>query len=303
MSTQSPSTGRVIAVLNHLAERPDGYLTLAEISAGLGLSKATAHGLLTGLVQAGYVARHPVDKSYSLGNRLIAIGNAAIARHLDVVRHARVEMEMLGEQAAGQCIATRRLGDEVVVIFVIGTPTGPFGATIGYRAPFAPPFGMAYAAWLPENQLTAWLARSSLDPEHEARYREYVRVVRDRGFSLSTHGRVRERLEHLMVELLARRSEPNARDLLHAVTRRLAIEQGELAELDAGRSYSIRLIGAPVFDATGEVVMSLGLTGLPLVSGTTLRDLGYQLVIIARRLSDWLRAGTPELGEAPGTGR
>ena len=53
------------------------------------MSKATAHGVCTTLTGAGWLLRHPVDKTYTLGPALIAAGHAAGARQLDLVDHAR----------------------------------------------------------------------------------------------------------------------------------------------------------------------------------------------------------------------
>ncbi|MEU8221422.1 IclR family transcriptional regulator [Kribbella sp. NPDC048915] len=69
----SPLTGsaRVLAVLRHLAEHPDGS-RLADVSAALGAPKSSAHRALGSLVQAGF-ARQDADGLYHLGFDLMRL--------------------------------------------------------------------------------------------------------------------------------------------------------------------------------------------------------------------------------------
>lgn len=65
------------AVLEFMAARPDERFTLSELARGCKLNKATAHSLLNELTGAGLLLRHPGEKRYSLGPRLVTIGLAA----------------------------------------------------------------------------------------------------------------------------------------------------------------------------------------------------------------------------------
>jgi DNA-binding IclR family transcriptional regulator len=81
VARRAPAIERCVAVLNHLAERPRESFTLSQIARELDLNKATAHSLLTTLVDAGYLVRHQRDKSYGLGPALIALGNASLTAY------------------------------------------------------------------------------------------------------------------------------------------------------------------------------------------------------------------------------
>ena len=72
----SPSVQRVVAVLNLFADHPDQAFTLTDIVRTLKLSRATCHGLLLSLVEAGYLYR-TTDKSYVLGAALLHVGEMA----------------------------------------------------------------------------------------------------------------------------------------------------------------------------------------------------------------------------------
>jgi DNA-binding IclR family transcriptional regulator len=67
----------VVTVLEFLAARPDERFTLSELARGCDLNKATAHALLTELTARGVLLRHPDEKRYSLGPRLVPVGDAA----------------------------------------------------------------------------------------------------------------------------------------------------------------------------------------------------------------------------------
>ncbi|GHF83653.1 DNA-binding IclR family transcriptional regulator [Amycolatopsis bartoniae] len=67
------SIERAAAILRLLA-RGSGRLGLADIAAGLGLAKGTAHGLLRTLQGVGFVHQDPVSGKYSLGDALSHLG-------------------------------------------------------------------------------------------------------------------------------------------------------------------------------------------------------------------------------------
>ena len=77
MARPAPGADRSVAVLELLADHPDERFTLSEVARRCGLNKATAHALLSALTAHGILLRHPEEKRYSLGPRLIAIGDAA----------------------------------------------------------------------------------------------------------------------------------------------------------------------------------------------------------------------------------
>src|SRR5690606_6335189 len=73
----APGAERTVAVLELMAAHPDERCTLSEVARRCGLNRATAHALLSALTARGVLVRHPDEKRYSLGPRLVAIGEAA----------------------------------------------------------------------------------------------------------------------------------------------------------------------------------------------------------------------------------
>ena len=64
--------------------------------------------MLTALTDAGYVLRHPVDKTFTLGPAVIAVGNAAAVRQYEFVDFARGEMQALADELAVAASPARR---------------------------------------------------------------------------------------------------------------------------------------------------------------------------------------------------
>ena len=285
MPRPAPSVSRVVTLLNLLGDHANEFLTLSEIARRLDLNKATAHGILNALTDAGYVIRHPNDKGYSIGPMVVAVGRAAIAPEMELLALARHDMETIAEAAGGQCVAVVEKGNQLLVVALCGAPTGSVGIHLGARARPAPPFGFVFVAWASEARIEAWLTYEPLTDAERERFRSLLHTVRERGFSVATFSEDRERIEHAIQELLSDVTGAEVEQTLTALSTELAREESELAEIRTDRTYRVRQISAPVFDPEGTVRLALSLTGLPELSGAAIRDHGYALSVAASRLS------------------
>jgi DNA-binding IclR family transcriptional regulator len=184
----SPSVERVVTVIDFLVSRPGESFGLSELSRALGMSKATAHGVCMTLTESGWLLRHPVDKTYTLGPALIAAGHAAGARQLDLVDHARPVMEELAAHLAAQVVASSTVGDEMVLLATAGRP-GPMwlAFTVGQRVPLAPPLGTVFLAWAGPDAVESWLDRlkTSATTQDKERLRSALAAIRGRGYALN----------------------------------------------------------------------------------------------------------------------
>ena len=297
MPRPAPSVSRVVTLLNLLGDHANEFLTLSEIARRLDLNKATAHGILNALTDAGYVFRHPNDKGYSIGPMVVAVGRAAIAPEMELLALARHDMETIAEAAAGQCVAVVEKGNQLLVVALSGAPTS-VGIHLGARARPAPPFGVVFVAWASEARIEAWLASEPLTDAERERYRSLLHAVRERGFSVAAFSEDRERIEHAIQELLSDVTGDEVEQTLTALMTELAREESELAEIRTDRTYRVRQISAPVFDAEGTVRIALSLTGLPELSGAAIRDHGYALSVAASRLSKQFGGRAPRRADA-----
>jgi DNA-binding IclR family transcriptional regulator len=180
----SPAVGRLAAILATLGDEPAG-LSLAEVTRRTGLRKATAHSLLLGLVEVGYVGRAGVPARYTLGAGLVALGARARAaqRTPEAVLAA---VAPLAEAAGGAAMVGAVRGPDIAILAVREAPH-PFGVAPreGARLPWRAPVGPVYAAEAPEPVVAGWLDRAmpALPPADRARLLRQLDLVRRRGWS------------------------------------------------------------------------------------------------------------------------
>lgn len=249
MPRPAPAIDRTVALLNFLASRPDESFSLSELSRRVGIAKPTAHAMLAALTDAGYLLRHPGEKTYTLGPALVAVGAAAAARELDLVSYARDEMERLADELCVEVVASAAVGDEIVILARAGEPE-PFGVRldVGHRLPLVPPLGTAFVAWSRAEEIDRWLRRvgASATPADLDRYRAALDAVRRRGY---------------LVGLDTGAAGDTARTATRELVEDLGHQEYVLLELDRAAPHRPSHMAAPVFGPEGSVVLALTLIG------------------------------------------
>ena len=252
----APSVLRAMLVLEFLASRRGSFPTMSEISRQTGLSKATCHSVLLALAEGEYVRREPQSLTYSLGPALIPLG-AAASSGLRLPDISRPELEELSEALGVMTVGAIRVGAQMLVISTIG-PTQPFHGSlpVGDTVPFAPPLGAAFIAWSSPPEIEDWLdssPRPLTEPER-GYFRRALATVRSQGYSVTLSIPPSRQLAGTVGR------DPGASGAEATRIRRDALI-GELGtpylpeRLEAGRSYSLTQVSAPVFDHTGSVAM------------------------------------------------
>jgi DNA-binding IclR family transcriptional regulator len=280
MVRPSPQTGRVVALIDILAARPNEALTLAEVTRRLGVNKSTCFSMLQALSEVGWLLRDPFHKTYRLGPALVAVGQAA-SSGFPALEFARPAMIELSRGVGSHCVALAVAPGHVTVVDQV-RDVRAVGAPIGHGyIPLRPPFGAAVAAWSFPETAQRWL---SLAPAGTAeRYAEALDVVRRRGY---------------VVEL----AEPSWTPPTEGASLPEVVEQLALLlppdvlplDLDATRRYSVSAINGAVVDAEGAVVLIVSLMGFP---GTLT---GAEIEAAGQRLSGATGAVTAALAGFPG---
>lgn len=106
--------GRAATVLQALAEGDAAGMRLSDVSAAVGLGKATVHRLMGALVDVGYVEHHEDSRLYRLGYALFALG--AAARRFHIVDLARPSLMRLASQTGDTIYLSVRDGDEALCV-------------------------------------------------------------------------------------------------------------------------------------------------------------------------------------------
>lgn len=276
MSRTSPGVRRVVAILNFFADHPGQAFTLTDLVRALKLSRATCHGLLAGLVDAGYLYRTS-DKSYLLGPALVSIGEGAKA-HFSPLQAAQPEMRALADEFDLTCSATfRERGD--VVIRERATAVSHLGNSVprGTRLPLLPQFASLFFVWAPQTEVDEWLDEIEPAPSPEQRdaMQKGIHFAREHGFLFS--------IRNPSVD-----GESGSADWL----REQQYENSPVLPqftLDPDADYRLVFVQTPIFDARRRVAFVIGLQGYSrLYKGTEVQHIGKRLGEARDRISNFI---------------
>jgi len=257
----SNSVLRAATVLQLLDDDPSSAWSLAEIARRCDVSYASAHSVASALEASGLLRRHPRTRAYTLGPALIALG-AAARRGYRVVDDALPEMERLSRDLELGCLASARVGDDMVMLAVTGPPQ-PFGSRVqvGERVPIAPPLGLAFIAWAEAATIEEYLelAGRKLTAAERRQYLEALALVRERGYGVVLDSSTRHRL----MERLRASTELDDSARHHEVDEvlfELALDDYALLRGDEAE-YAVTGLTAPVFSPDGDVILVLTIVG------------------------------------------
>lgn len=159
MSSSAPvrMSDRFVAVVESFLARPQQ--TLSEVAAACGMEPSTATRYLRQLVEHGWLERDERTRGYTLGVRLIEIGQAArLARPLRrvVLPHMRDLLARFDETIN---LAVHRSGEVVIIDALESGRSIRRGATVGDRDGwFSSSLGKSILAHLPEHRVLELLA-------------------------------------------------------------------------------------------------------------------------------------------------
>lgn len=242
--------GRVAAVLRAVSQAmPDGAGT-SEIASRAGLTRPTAHRLLSSLAEQGFVDREQRTGRWMLGPELYLLGTVAAERY-DITDIARPVVAALAETTGESAFLSVRRGNETVCILRAdgSFPIRSFVLYEGKRFPLGvASAGLAILSFLQPDAVDRYLASAGLaegyGPEHgEAAVRARIAATRELGYS---------------------------------------VNPGLIVEGSWG-------MGAAVFDASGQPAWALSLTGIEARFSEERRpELGRLLLEYAHRLTQRL---------------
>jgi DNA-binding IclR family transcriptional regulator len=286
-----------VAVLELLARHPDERFTLSEVARRCSLNKATAHALLSTLSERGVLLRHPEEKRYSLGPRLVAIGDAA-RRGYSAVDFAPAVLDGLAAATGLHASAWEMAGDQVVRVGRAVRPGNERGSAAPLRLPLVPPVGLVFMAWSDPATVEAWLARAgaveTVGPAVEA-----LPAIRSQGFGVmegSPEWQALTRDDGRAGAALA--SDVSSPEAKRALLRAVANQPLVVSALRDDHDYHPADVTAPVFGSDGSVALAVTVSGVAdagPVDGAELRNLGQRVVAAADALTAAVSGRRPEL--------
>ncbi len=239
-----------------LAGSTEDRLRFSDVVHRLELTQATTHAILATLCDRGWVIRDPVDKTYSLGPAL-----AVVASRIEMARPlahaARATALELANEFNFATSVVERVSDSLVITAFEDAGRLSSGAP-GERIRYAPPFGVAFAAWDTDEEQRAWIARSgATNPDLVRRLDSVLARTRQRGFDVDCTTPALTQAAQVVGTLPS----DGLPDHVREITDQLLLEFttiGFLPDDDtAGREQPVATIAAPVFDHRGRVPMIL----------------------------------------------
>src|ERR1700682_865003 len=244
---------RALNILEAAAQRREG-LTNAEISRKLGIPKSSASYILRTLEKRSYLRREAETGRYRLGLEILSLGGDALT-DLDIALLALPFMRSLVEKIRMTShLAVLDQGEAVYIEKVEAPGFFKVNTWVGRRMYLhSTSVGKALLAWLPKQEVEG--------------------IVRQQGMKKRTPKTITT-VSRLLADL----------DLVR--------EQGYALD-DEENSLGARCLGAPIFDATGNVTAALGVSGtLTQVDEENLPKIVEVLKETARRISrQLLRSG------------
>ena len=207
------SIERAMIVLRTVASSVDGS-TLSQVVETSGLTKATAHRLLSVLTREGLIERNEESKTYFLGGEIYALGVLATPR-FGVHQLALPSLHRLASVSQDSAFLCLTSGNDVVVVHrEEGThPIRTHVMQAGLRFPLGVgSFGPAILAAMDETEVERVLAANRKPIEAFAQYsidriRQFIKMARVKGYSVNP-GLVYPESWGMAVAVLDERNQP-----------------------------------------------------------------------------------------------
>ena len=274
----------MLDVVELLAGSGKDRLRFSDVVRELGLTQATAHAILTTLCDRGWASRDPVDKTFSPGPAL-----AVVAARVDTARPlahtARTAALQLADELGYATSVVERVGDSLVITAFEDAGRQSGGAP-GDRIRYAPPFGVAFAAWDTDEQQRAWIQRSAATNAKLARRLEEVLArTRERGFDVDCTTPALTQAAQVMGTLPS----DGLPDHVREITDQLLVEFttiGFLSDDDTARqAHPVATIAAPVFDHRGRVAMIVAVHPLQALTRKRIDSIGRRTVRVTAAIN------------------
>jgi DNA-binding IclR family transcriptional regulator len=286
MVSSALSANRALATLDWVVSHTGESFTLSELSRAIGVNVPSLMSVLKSLTDAGYLIRHPEDKSFEPGPALLAVGLVTSAQHRSFERLGE-ELKQLSDTVEIECFATVAVGDQTVVVAEAGRPSSYSPAIrVGFRHPFMAPIGHAHIAWDSPAEIEDWIKRAEygdykLDRDE---INEELAITRAQGFAVVRYKNVDFRPSTALETLAERPRDRKRHDAVKAAVANFSSNL-KFVQPKAGRQYESLNISAPVFSPQGKVLMSAVINGVPRVDGRDVLAHAERLLQMTRLLT------------------
>lgn len=280
----SAPTNRVLDVVELLADPGKAAPRFSDVVRELGLAQATAHAILTTLCERGWASRDPIDKRFSLGPAL-----AAVAARTDTARPlahaARSAALQLSQEFGYAASVIERFGDSLVIT-AFEYAGHQHAAGPGDRIRYAPPFGVAFAAWATDEEQRAWINRGAASNSTLARrLRGVLARTRERGFDVDWTTPALTQAAQVVGTLPSDGLPAHVREITDQLLAEFTTI-GFLTDDDPARkAQPVATIAAPVFDHRQRVAMIVAVHPLQALTRKRIDAIGRRVMRVAKGIT------------------
>lgn len=267
----SAPTERVLDVVELVGRPAARGMRFSDVVRELDLSQATAHSILKTLSDRGWVRRDPVTKRFALGPAL-----GLMVAHLDSARPlaatARDAVRRLADVTGMPASVLERSGDELVITAFENPKSSSVTALPNERIPYAPPFGIAFAAWDAADEQEAWIARGAAgDAGLRSRLRTVLTRTRERGYDVDWMTPALSQAAQVIGTLSGDAIPHNLRSVIDQL--RVEFASANSMPDDSSRdAHPIATISAPVLDVDDRIGLILAIHPLRAMTMSEIRS-------------------------------
>lgn len=254
----SAPTERVLDVVELLSRSGKGEIRFSDVARDLDLSQGTAHAILKTLSDRGWVTRDPVTKVFTLGPAL-----TLVASGLDTDRPlagiARTAIRRLADMTEMAASVLERVGDDLVITAFEYPADLSTAVQPNERIPYAPPFGIAFAAWDTADEQEAWIRRGAANDEGlRQRLHSVLTRTRERGYDIDWMTPALSQAAQAIGTL----SGPAVPHNLRSVIDQLRVEfasANSMPDDNTRGAHPVATISAPVLDTDNRIALVLAI--------------------------------------------
>jgi DNA-binding IclR family transcriptional regulator len=254
----SAPTERVLDIIELLNHPGSGELRFSDIVRELDLSQGTVHAILKTLSDRGWVSRDPATKAFTLGPALTLVASGLdISRPLAHI--ARTAIRRLADTTEMAASVLERVGDYLVITAFEHPADSPAVVQRNERIPYAPPFGIAFAAWDSADEQEAWIRRGAADDAglHQRLHAVLTRT-RERGYDVDWMTPALSQAAHAIGTLSGDAVPPNLRSVIDQLRVEFASANSMPDDSTRG-AHPVATISAPVLNADGRIALVLAI--------------------------------------------
>ena len=277
-ATSGP-TNRALDVLELLSRQPANQLRYVDIVRALKLNQGTAHSILKTLTDRGWVSRDAVAKTYSLGPAIAVVAAKAIQARPLANAARGVARDLAAELGFGASVV-ERVGDELLLSDFFAVEKKEPSPRPGLKVPYAPPYGVSFAAFALFRGREAWLARSATQSRAVGKaLQRAMELSRERGYDVDWTTPAVAQMTSLVGSM----------DKLHpallTAMDQILLEYTAPALDEADADRSVTSITAPVLDANGHARLGIALHPMRHIPLRRIQACGRRLAEEAKRIA------------------